>query len=58
MTQKHQISSLTAPNEKIIAALIASSSEIPDSNPSLGEEDGKDYKMAANKKNSNLTKTN
>ncbi len=57
-TQKHQISSLPAQNEKIMAALIASGFEIPDLDPSLGEEGIKDCKMVANKKNSNLTKTN
>ncbi len=45
-------------NEKMVAALIASGIEIPDSDPSSDKEDGKDRKMAANKKNSNLTKTN
>ncbi len=57
-TQKCQISSLTAQNKKIILDLIASGIDIPDSDPSLGEEDSKDCKMVANKKNSNLAKTN
>ncbi len=56
--QKWQISSLTAQNEKMIASLIASGTEIPQSDPSSDKEDDKDRKMAANKKNSNLTKTN
>ncbi len=56
--QKWQISSLTAQNEKMVAALIASGFEIPQSDPSSNEKDGEDRKMAANKKNSNLTKTN
>ncbi len=56
--QKRQISSLTAQNEKMIASLIASGFEIPQSDPSSDKEEGKDRKMAANKKNSNLTKTN
>ncbi len=55
-TQKRQIISLTTKSKKMIAALIASGIEIPNSDPSLGEEDDKDHKMAANKKNSNLTK--
>ncbi len=43
----------------MIAALIASGFEIPQSDPSSNKEDGEDRKMAAaNKKNSNLTKTN
>ncbi len=59
VTQKRQISSLTAQNQKMIAAITASGIDIPDSDPSSGEEDkDKDRKMAANKKNSNLTKTN
>ncbi len=58
-TQKRQISSLLAQNQKMIAAITASGIDIPDSDPSSGEEDeNKDRKMAANKKNSNLTKTN
>ncbi len=57
-TQKRQISSLTAHNKKMIAALTASGIDIPKSDPSLDEDDGKDCKMAANRKNSNLTKTN
>ncbi len=58
-TQKQQISSLTSQNQKIIAAFTASGIDIPDSDPSSGkEEEDKDRKMAANKKNSNLTKTN
>ncbi len=56
--QKLQISSLIAQNEKMIASLIASGIEILQSDPSSDEEEGKDRKMAANKKNSNLTKTN
>ncbi len=56
--QKWQISSLTAQNEKMIASLIASGFENPQSDPSSDKEEGKDCKMAANKKNSNLTKTN
>ncbi len=56
--QKRQISSLTAQNEKMIASLIASGFEIPQSDPSSDKEEGKDCKMAAKKKNSNLTKTN
>ncbi len=56
--QKRQISSLTAQNQKMIMVLIASGIDIPDSDPSSDKEDGEDCKMAANKKNSNLTKTN
>ncbi len=56
--KKRQISSLTAQNKKMVAALIASSFEIPESDPSSGKEDEDNRKMAANKKNSNLTKTN
>ncbi len=56
VTQK--ISSFTAQNKKMIAALTTSDIEIPDSDPSPGKEDDGDCKMAANKKNSNLTKTN
>ncbi len=43
---------------KMIAALITSGTDIPDSDLSLGEEVGEDCKMTANKKNSNLTKIN
>ncbi len=42
----------------MIADLVASGIEIPDSNPSSGKEDDGDCKMVANKKNSNLTKIN
>ncbi len=56
--QKRQISSLTDQIEKMITSLIASGFEIPQSDPSSDEEEGKDRKMAANKKNLNLTKTN
>ncbi len=52
--QKWQINSLTAQNKKIITSGI----EILQSDPSSDEEEGEDRKMAANKKNSNLTKTN
>ncbi len=41
-TQKRQISGLTAQNEKMITALIVSGIVIPDSNPLLGKDDGKD----------------
>ncbi len=58
MTQKRQISSLTAQNKKMIVALTASGIAIPKSDPSSDEDDGEDHKMAANKKNSNFTKTN
>ncbi len=57
-SQKRQISSLTALNDKMIAAMTASGIDIPDSDPSSDEEEGEDRKIAANKKNSNLTKTN
>ncbi len=57
-TQKRQISSLTAQNQKIMADLIASGFEIPDSYPSSGEEEYEDCKMEANEINSNLAKTN
>ncbi len=57
-SQKRQISSLMALNDKMIAAMTASGIDIPDSNPSSDEEEGEDRKIAANKKNSNLTKTN
>ncbi len=40
------------------AAITASGIDIPDSDPSSDEEEAEDRKMAANKKNSNLTKTN
>ena len=56
--QKRQISSLAAKNEKMVAALIASGFEIPESDPSSDEDGDGDRKMAANKKNPNLTKTN
>ncbi len=56
--QKWQISSLTAQNKKMIASNIAYSFEISQSDPSSNKEDGENRKMAANKKNSNLTKTN
>ncbi len=55
--QKQQISSLTAQNEKMIASLMTSVIEIPQSDPSSDKDKGEDRKMAANKKNSNLTKT-
>ncbi len=42
----------------MIASLIASGFEILQSHPSSDKEDGEDCKMAAKKKNSNLTKTN
>ncbi len=54
-SQKWLISSLTAKNENTIMALFSSGIEIPDSDHSSDEEDGEDCKMAANKKNSNLT---
>ncbi len=57
-TQKRQISSLMAQNQKTIVAITASGINIPNSDPSSEEEDGEVRKMAANKKNSNLTKTN
>ncbi len=57
-TQKRQISSLTAQNKKIIAALTASGNETPNLDPFSDEEEGEHRKMVANKKNSNLTKTN
>ena len=57
-SQKRQISSLTALNEKMIAAMTASGIDIPESDPSSDEEGEEDRKMAANKKNSSLTKTN
>ncbi len=56
-TQKREISSLTAQNQKRIAVLTASGIEILESDPSSDKDDGKDHKMAANKKNSNLTET-
>ncbi len=56
--QKRQISSLTAQNEKMIASLMASDIEILQSDPSSNNEEGKDRKMVANKKNLNFTKTN
>ncbi len=58
VSQKQQISCLTAQNKKMIASLIASCIEIPDSNPFSYNDDGEDCKMVANKKNSNPTKTN
>ncbi len=58
VTWKRQISSLTALNKKMIAAMTVSGIDIPKSNPSSGKEEGDDHKMAANRKNSNLTKTN
>ncbi len=42
----------------MIAALTTSGIEIPDSDPSSDKDDGEDHKIAVNKKNSNLTKTN
>ncbi len=57
-TQKRQISSFIAQNEKMIEALTASGIDVPNSNPSSDEDNGEDCKMVANKKNSNLTKTN
>ncbi len=56
-SQKLQISSLTAQNQKIITALIASGIKIPDSDPSSDKDNGEECNMAANRKNSNLTKT-
>ncbi len=56
--QKRQISSLTDQIQKMITSLIASSFEIPQSDHSSDKEDEEDRKMATNKKNSNLTKTN
>ncbi len=56
--QKRQINSLAAKNKKMVAALIASGFDIPESDPSSDEDDTKDHKMAANRKNSNLTKNN
>jgi hypothetical protein len=56
--QKRQISSLATNNKKMVAALIASGFEIPESDPSSDKDNTKDRKMAANKKNSNLMKTN
>ncbi len=58
VTEKRQISSLTAQNKKMIVALTASGIEIPSFNPFLDKDNGEDHKMAPNKKNSNLTKTN
>ncbi len=57
-TQKCQISSLTAHNKTMMVALIALGFEIPNSDPSSGDIDSRDHKIAANKKNSNLTMTN
>ncbi len=57
VTQERQISSLTAQNEEMITAMTALGIDIPKSDPSSDKEDGEDRKMAANKKNSNLTKT-
>ncbi len=57
-SQKRQLSSLTALNDKMIAAMTASGIDIPESDHSSDKEEDKDRKMAANKKNSNLTKTN
>ncbi len=57
-TMKRQISSLMALNKKMIAAMTALSIDIPKSDPSSDKDNGEDRKMAANKKNSNLTKTN
>ncbi len=56
VSHKSQISSLTAQNQKMMAALLASGIDVPDTDPSSGEEE-KDFKMIANKKNSNLIKT-
>ncbi len=58
VTQKHQISSLTAQNKNMIVTLIASGIEIPNFVPSLGKEDNGDCKIVANKKNSNFAKNN
>ncbi len=58
VTRKSQISSLTAQDQKMMAGLLASGIDVPDSDPSLGEEEEEDRKMAANKKNFNFTKTN
>ncbi len=58
VAQKRPISSLMAQSEKMIASAIASGFEILQSDTSSDEEEGKDRKMAANKKNSNLTKPN
>ncbi len=57
-SQKHQISTLTTKNEKLMVSLVASVFDIPESNPSSDKDNDKELKMAANKKNSNLTKTN
>ncbi len=45
--QKRQISSLTAKNEKMIASLIASGFEIPQSDPSSDEKEGNTAKKKA-----------
>ncbi len=50
--------SLTTLNKIMIVAMTATGINIPKSDPSSGEDDGEDSKMAANKRNSNLTKTN
>ncbi len=57
-SHKCQISTLMDKNEKMMAALVASGFEHPDSNPSSNEEEEDNIKMAANKKISNLTKSN
>ncbi len=58
VTQKHQLSSLTAQNQKMIVALTPSGIDASKSDPSSGKDDDGDHKIAANKKNSKLTKTN
>ncbi len=45
-------------NDKMIATMTASGIDIPESDHSSDKDGGKDRKMAANKKNLNLTKTN
>ncbi len=52
----NRIDNLTAQNKRLIAALSRQGIDIPKSDD-LSNEEGEDCKMAANRKNSSLTKT-
>ncbi len=57
-SHQSQINSLTAQNQKMMTAFIALAIDIPKWDSCAEEDDKKDHKIAANKKNPNLTKTN
>ncbi len=57
-SHKSQITTLTAHNQNMMATVVAADIDVPESNPTIREEEGEDHKIAANKKNSHLMKTN